>query len=491
MTDSYINPLGIILIATLFVFPIGGWLADAYTGRYKMIRYSMRIMWAGVVLVTLSELVTQWSITYEIHIRNAVLYTLSVAVAVGFGGFQSNIVQLGISQLMDASTIEITSFITWYVLTLYISGVTLQSLTYCLDANYSDSNQLYTRTFVVAVCLTVAVCSDFLFHHWLTKEQVTQKSMNLIFKVIKFTIKHRRSFKYEDKLQSRFNVAKHIYGGPFSNQQVEDVKSMLWITTVIAVCSIVSGGTTLVEYATDKILHQNLQLQQDKNGLTGCYRWYSIQYSDYLFTIGYISIYEFALFPMFRKCLPTLKITTRFLLGIMLFLFRIVALLSLEAATYYNEQHTSNLTNSSDISESTCIFTHRHNVEDISYKWLLIPGFMSGLSSFFMFLSGIEFIWAQTPYSMTGLALGIMYACIGLNTLLQSVVAYPFLFSDGIPWEHYPLTCQLWYFLLQGLITLIMLTVGILVFKKYKRRTRNDSSINSFTQSEIHSGPFC
>ena len=105
---------GMILVAATLLFPIGGWLADTHFGRYNVVRYSMWIMWTGIILATMNELSGRGSTLYKNHIRDPVIYFLTVIVAVGFGGFQSNIVQLGIDQLTDASTVEIRSFITWY-----------------------------------------------------------------------------------------------------------------------------------------------------------------------------------------------------------------------------------------------------------------------------------------------------------------------------------------------------------------------------------------
>ena len=218
---------GIITMVTIFIFcPIGGWLADARIGRYKVVHYSVWIMWIALMLATFSELLAQGSTWYEYHLRYPVLYILSVVAAIGFGGFQSNSIQLGITQLSNASTIEITSFITWYVMTLYISKVTFQFATNCILPVTSDDHFVYIKTFVVALLLTIALALDFLFHSCLTKEQPTGKPLSLIFGVVKFSMKHSHTFINECEPPSQFNIAKRIYGGPFMNQQVEDVKSM-------------------------------------------------------------------------------------------------------------------------------------------------------------------------------------------------------------------------------------------------------------------------
>ena len=460
-------------------------MADTYIGRYRAIRYSMWIMWIASVLATFSELMAQGITWYSTH-SCTVLYILAVVAAIGFSGFQSNSVQFGITQLSNASTVEITSFITWYIMTLYISDVTLQVVTNCILPDAPDS--LYIKTFAVALLLTIALALDFLFHSCLAKEQPTGKPLSLIFSVVKFSMKHRHSIRSEYETPSRLNVAKRIYGGPFMNQQVEDVKSMLRIVALIAICAILCAAILPVEYAIKKIEY-NLMKWTKLNGLIiGCYERLSVKYNDFFFIVGIVILYEFVVYPLFHKCLPRLRITSQFLLGIVLFLFRILALIGIETGIHYT---TQNMTK--------CIFTQGldsdSNVE-ISYKWLLIPGFTGGLSTFLFLLSAIQFVWAQTPYFMTGLVFGIMYAFLALYILIHLAIGSPFLFIDSVPWDHYPLTCGIWYFVMQAVIVLVALIVGFIAVKKYKGRTRHDSvtpllSSNLHEDTAINQGPFC
>ena len=484
--NNVVYAAGIGMFITTCIFcPIGGWLADTHIGRYRAIRYSMWIMWIALILGTFSELLAQGSTWYE-HLRYPVLYALALVATIGFCGFQSNIVQLGITQLSNASTMEITSFITWYVMTLYISQVSFQFVTNCVVPDTHDDDDhdqfLYIKTFTVALLLTAALALDFLFRACLTEDPTTGESLSLIFKVIKFSIKHRHSFIAECDTPSRLNVAKRIYGGPFTSQQVEDVKSILRIIFLIAICSVVCAALIPVGYATTKIEH-SLMKWSKPNGLTGCYERMSVYYNDFFFTIGTVVLYEFVVYPLFNKCLPRLKITSQFLLGIVLYIFRILALVGIETASY-----TQHLT-------PKCVFTQTIEANiNAYYKWLLIPGLTGGLSTFLFILSAIEFIWAQTPYFMTGVTFGIMFAFLALYTFIQLAVASPFLFIDHVPWDHYPLTCGFWYFLMQAVIALIAFVVGLIAFKKYKERTRHDSpelSSNFYEDTAINQGPFC
>lgn len=481
-----IRASGIITIVTIFIFcPIGGWLADTCIGRYRAIHYSMWMMWIALILGTFSELLAEWSSsTWYEHLRYPVLCILALVAVIGFCGFQSNIMQLGITQLSNASTIEITSFITWYAVSLYISQVTFQFATNCIipTTHDDDGQYLYIKTFVVALSLTVALVLDFLFRACLAEEPTTGQSLSLIFKVIKFSIKHRHSFIAEGDMPSRFNIAKRIYGGPFTSQQVEDVKSILRIIILIAICSVVCAALIPVGYATHKIEYDLVKWSKP-NGLTGCYERMSVYNSDYIFTIGIVVLYEFVIYPLFHKCLPRLRIASQILLGILLYLLRILALLGIEMAA-----HTQHLT-------PKCVFTQDYQAGiNTFYKWLLIPNFTSGLSSFLFILSAIEFIWAQTPYFMTGLAFGIMCSFLALYTFIHLALASPFLFIVRVPWEHYPLTCGFWYFLMQAVVVLIAFVVGLIAFKKYKERTRHNSpelSSNFYEDSAISHRPFC
>ena len=78
------------------------------------------------------------------------------------------------------------------------------------------------------------VVTHSLLNHWLIKEPITQNPFKLVYNVLKFAIKNkyprqRSAFTYcEDIIPSRIDFGKHKYGGPFTTEQVEDVKSLFW-----------------------------------------------------------------------------------------------------------------------------------------------------------------------------------------------------------------------------------------------------------------------
>ena len=165
LTEDYVSLGAIVLVLSALLFPIGGWMADAYIGRYRMIHYSTWIMWIGIISIVTGEVCACVNTTYDETIKEYVIYTMFAVMAIGLGGFQSNILQLGVDQLTDASSIEITSFITWYVLILYASGITLQFTTDCIVYMQSNSKLYYVKALALAFRLTIVLCSDFLLHN--------------------------------------------------------------------------------------------------------------------------------------------------------------------------------------------------------------------------------------------------------------------------------------------------------------------------------------
>ena len=218
---------GVHFISVLFTLPIAGWLADVYLGRYKVIQWSMWIMWVGSMLATLSSLIAQLVDSYA-SINGKVTAAILVLQTIGFAGYQVNIYQFGIDQLPDASTNAIKSFISWFIWTYFTGGIAGHYIYECIDEQYYIVGQCF-----ISVCLTIALIMSFLLNGIFIKEPVVQNPYKLVYRVIKYALqnKHpqrRSAFTFcENELPSRMDFGKSKYGGPFTTEQVEDVKTFL------------------------------------------------------------------------------------------------------------------------------------------------------------------------------------------------------------------------------------------------------------------------
>ena len=96
------------------------------------------------------------------------------------------------------------------------------------------------------VPLFMVLCFPFLLflacckRHWFYIESDLRNPYKTVFKVINFVRKHnyplrRSAFTYSDAdTPSRMDLAKERYGGPFTTEQVEDVKTFFRILTLLA-----------------------------------------------------------------------------------------------------------------------------------------------------------------------------------------------------------------------------------------------------------------
>ena len=192
-------------------------------------------MWVAFILATASSVVAQFVESYN-SINRYTSGVLMVTSVIGFAGFQDNVIQFGIDQLHDASTSEITSFISWYIWCAYSSYFAIDSTIKGLDCAQRDS-QLF-GILMICVLLSAALSFTLLFNHWLVKEPVTQNPFKLVYNVVRYAIKYkhpryRSAFTYcEDELPSRIDYGKSKYGGPFTTKQVEDVKTFIRMLAV-------------------------------------------------------------------------------------------------------------------------------------------------------------------------------------------------------------------------------------------------------------------
>ena len=210
-------------------------LADIYLGRYKVIQYSMRLLWIAVIASN-TIIALQYYAVKNAATSNILTVFTTIGVA-GLAGIIVNSLQFGIDQLTDASSSEITSYISWYGWSTMLACTTGVIFTNCLKCYISMSY------FVLPLSCTLSILSDCCFSHWLVKEPVTNNPLKLIYQVLKYAVKNkyprlRSAFTYwEDKPYSRIDLGKNKYGGPFTIEQVEDVKTFFRILVVFGFCT--------------------------------------------------------------------------------------------------------------------------------------------------------------------------------------------------------------------------------------------------------------
>ena len=462
--ETKLNPC---IIAWGITIPLLGWLADVRIGRHNLIRWSTWIMWIGFMLATVSSVVASF-ITTDIEIVKTVLLIVASA---GLGGHQANVIQYGLDQLQDASTDEITAFISWYVWTSFSASVVIHYTYICIYKEYRILSK-------VAVCffLTIALIMTFYTKHTLIIEPVTQNPFKLVYNVLKYAIKNkhprcRSAFTYcEDELPSRIDFGKSKYGGPFTTEQVEDVKTFFRLLPVLfSFCSL-PAIMIIVNHFTDQI-DDLINIQISNVPTHACYlQQLYTNYTTYFFATVLIPVYEFCIYPVLRRHFSWMKSLLKILLGMLLQMARILVLVAFTLTVRYTylDNYGHNLTINCIFSEKTGALAHTLNS-----KWLMLPDIINSMSMITFAIGGLEFICAQSPYNMKGLIFGTVYGCFSVYVSIATGVTYPFMREPNI-WGTGLINCGFWLLCLV-LVALVISAVSLSVLGIfYKKRKRED-----------------
>ena len=465
ITVSDIAVVSIGLMIVVILSPIAGWLADVYFGRYKVIKWSIWILWSSSLLLTISSVIADLVSDYEHAGSNIVDDALVITMAVSLVGFASNLLQFSMDQLTDASTEEIVSFIRWMAWTIFSSAIALNYCLFCVEKKYELIGFLVVTTF-----LTLAVCLDSLFNHHLIKEPVTGHPFRLVFSVLKYATKtkqprFRSAFTFhEDEPPSRIDFSKKKYGGPFTTEQVEDVKTFLRLILVIAVSGALPGPTFFLEYAESKLINQFLSPREI---VEGCYiaKDLSLLYFGFGFTI--IPLYDLIIRPLFYRCIPEQGSYCKILVG---FAFLLLTVLTYMSIDLYANQVIFDITHN-----KTCIFSDENGMLKgvLDYRWFSLLEVMDCLFTIFVFIGTVEFLCSQVPHSMKGIFAGIFISILSVFTILGVVIFIPFVLNRPTL-SNGALTCGFWCFFSEAITISTGLLLSVVVVKWYKKRRRED-----------------
>ena len=473
---SYHDSISISVMTIIGVtLPIAGWLADIRFGRYGVMCCSIWIMWISSVLLAVVHVVFSF---IECSLMLKILtILLAVILAFGLGGFQAIVIQFGVDQLNDASTTEITSFVAWYTWTLISSNVisSFINIITCIDLKYKLMGPL-----VIAMCLTIVVSTNYLFSNQLIKEPVTQNPFKLVYKVVRYAIKtkhprQRSAFTYwEDAPPSRMDLGKVKYGGPFTTEQVEDVKILIKVLGLNLVATfLLSLKFNFDFYTTHKLISEYHTVTVNifyrcfgKDFLTNVY---------VLIGLVLVPLNEFLIYPLFYRCI-SIKIHWKVLLGTLLELvgFIVLIILITYARSKYTELESTTLPHNYTLN---CLFHEKSNSlmnDIIDYRWFILVEFLFVASGTMLGIGTIEFFCAQVPYSMKGLVAGCYYGCLGLYVMFNFGLSKAFMAKLHIWESNTTFNCEFWYLLTKIIPVAMAAFMVALTIKYHKKRKRED-----------------
>ena len=501
ISESHINKALAIFLAYLLgllavlLYPISGFIADVFCGRFGAIVISMCLFIVSfLLLICASVLILVNPELFPLHWSHAkaVVFTLVIifyGVTFGIGAkiYYANYIQFGIDQLIDASSKHLSLFVHWIIWADTLPSIIIVPLVlalYC-HKNYVPVKVLLSCVpFICYIALIFLLVLSVCKRRWFHTEPGQNNPYKVVIKVLTFAWKHkyplqRSAFTYcDDERPSRLDFAKERFGGPFTTEQVEDVKTLFRVLLVL----LVLGPIFVLDMPNS--LFGFLLI-----GVHTAHR--SKEYCDASFfvfesgTLKFITstivypLYVFILFACIRATMP--RIFTRLGAGIIFFLLGVSSLIFTELIGHAQNEVISNET-------AQCMFTIKHDegcfayhVPTLGMHWSsLIPAnVLLGIGPLLVTTTIYEFIVAQSPHSMKGLIIGLF---LTIQTFFQFVSILATLpFSLNSVWEnhhlkeHPPVTnCGFGYLLFTCVFALMGFILFSVVAKKYKYRERDD-----------------
>ena len=420
----------IIFFFGYFFFPFLGLLADVWIGRYKAILIGIVLCFISWIMMGIGFIVDNY-FTFKAVLWSFFSFGYIVHFC-GYSSFTANIIQYNIDQLVGASADELSSVIYWHIL----SEPLVLFLFYLLQCLFYSSKYFIMITFIASgVSVSLVLVSHSFFKHKLENISLIKNPIKLIVRVLCYARKHkypenRSALTYwEEEAPSRLDLGKDKYGGPFTEEEVEDVKTVFRMLPSFI-------GLVVPNLCNDTYWSANKNFT-----LPTCLAVTDSQY--YFCSVILMLVYLFFIRVCFYKYIPSML--TRMSVGI--FLAFIVTV------------------------SNVIIFVIERSHPDISniVKLLFIPKTILIFSNILLYPVSLEFTVAQSPVHMRGVMVGLWYVTsCGISFFSSAIVKFPF------SCESQYICTSFYYYITKSVLVLIILIVFVILAKRYKYRVREN-----------------
>ena len=443
---SFVDFYFIIAPGFCLIYFIAGYFGDFLVSRYKLVLVGS--------LVTFIVLIPFIIIFILLPSYKYLLLVLCTLILVTFAIVRVNLLPFNIDQLIGSSSHELTAVLHWHNIGTIIE---------IAFASY-DVKVLHLLVASI-VCVSAVLVSHSLFNHYLDTTPVnTVNPVKLIVRVLCYARKHkypenRSALTYwEEEAPSRLDLGKDKYGGPFTEEEVEDVKTVLRLIPLVIACAVTSG---LLEEYTEGLTFEVYGCKDSDN-------------IDLSFSVSYVFIillHQFLIYPCFHKYIPSML--KRIGLGLVLIVLVNILYTGLAViGNYHFGQAFRCFTVYDDESPSA----------SMTLEWIIIIDITHAVLWYVFNVVLVEFILAQCPKSMRGTMIGLLFCFWGSREFVDYTLFLPFLHSMSPE----VLLGRGFYFLLaKTIVCSIILLIYIFLAKRYKLRVR-EVEINIHQIAENH-----
>ena len=454
---------------TFLLYPVMGCLAELCLTHYWTI-----VCGVGSVLVASlfsgAILITNYYAIEHVQGNNffwLMISPLYVLLVLGYGMFECGAVQFGISQFLEPSPELLKRFVHWYYWSLFAGPLVIYYMVVSVSPTIPDrtvANITYTQTGGVAICITITfgllssfllLCLFLLCKRKFNFVSSTHNPIKSIFRVLLYACRNQKpSGNFADGMQnqapSRIDLGKRRYGGPFSSEEVENVKVFFRILIVLAalVGFQLSGGT----YS----LGEQLQLGTKACASLPALMLLGLNPNHLTFVLVVVGIPTYEL--ILRRCFSGREplMLRKMYIGMICSFLSVSSCIVIKAlAESPDGDNTTDSFPTSQITQSCFEFRLNNsplavnsNETNAVFWWLALPQVLNGLSHLLVFMTTLEFVCVCAPCSSRGLLTSLWFSSYSIRSLLVGLL------------DTYITAATAWY-IYQGLKALLILILAV------------------------------
>ena len=281
-----------------YIAPVIGWLADVKFGRYRVIKFVSMASFLSSVLLFFA-LITGIGVS---TLSNSLLTVATLIVNIGATCYMAAMLPFLTDQIIGATSDELGTVVHWYFWAGRFGYALSTAVTWeFVYVNFSSIGA--EVAFIVAVPLAVIIISDCFCQQWLDRTNKVTNPIKLIIQVLNYTRKHRyperrSAFTFIDEEQpTRMDYGKEKFGGPFTEEEVEDVKTVLRLLPLV-ICLTFSVS----------VLSMNLVFLLPFEKISNTFKVLDIGLQTWLFPVLLIPLYQLQLLvcPCVRSYSPSM-----------------------------------------------------------------------------------------------------------------------------------------------------------------------------------------
>ena len=474
---------GIVAVLFLVLTPLASFVADVKFTRFKTLIWSTYCMVVSSTFALLSGGIVAFAVSDFSYFSNTLLGVLFISTLAYLCGrivFLANVLQFGTDQLRDAPTHCSVLFLYAYywwdnISSLLTLSTNIPGHEFIINHDYGTiafdklKASLYGAVTFTSIFLSVIIILILRKKkHWLFTEGIRRNPYRLTWDVVKFALQHKKPLRRsaftfcENSFPSRLDFGKQRYGGPFTTEQVEDVKVLFNMVKVFLSLGPVFFLDLCATITAITYHHHHDKADFSVNNPWKVFFLHNGVLSPLLTLIWIPLLFKLYLSNWLPNMFKRIGMSI-ILLSAVFALYLIYDAIGNSSQNYYENLAAvcHNVTDS---------FMHTPRFAQFSATYVVVlQNIMSSIYLTLLYISVWELICCQSPQFMKGLLFGLFNTIRAFYHFLAAATIVSIYF-----WKSQLVSCNFIFYIVNLSLGLLCFLIFVMVTRKFQYRKRDD-----------------